>query len=400
MLILKPFRLEKENFKVDKKKHILFLCSWYPNKTDPTNGNFVQKHTEAAALLNQVSSLSVFSDHIEENIKIDCKSENGIYNVIVYYKKVSSNIPFYSAFLKAKRYFSALYNGYNTIVTKQSKPDLIHVNVVYTIGLFALILKYLKKIPFVVTEHWTAFLPNGYSVSRLTKFISKIIFNQAAMVIPVSEDLKNALIKLGVKTNFEVISNVVDQTKFKIKQINTNEIKQMLHISTAKDDHKNISGILRVLKALSLQRKDFKLLIVSDGNLQEHIDYASKLGIFNELVFFEDTKTTEEISELMQQSDFLLLFSNYENFPCVIAEALVTGLPVVSSNVNGIPEHVNSENGILVKPRDESGLLEALNKMLNNYQNFKPESLRTYGIKHFSYEEIGKKFDAIYQSIS
>ncbi len=385
---------------MNKKKHILFLCSWYPNKTDPTNGNFVEKHAQAAALFNQVSSLSVFSAYITEKTKTECNHEKGVYNVIVYYKKVANNAPIISSVLKLKAYFSALNHGYKTIVKNQSKPDLVHVNVVYTIGLFALILKYLKKIPFVVTEHWTAFLPNGYAVSPLTKLISKIIFNQAAMVIPVSKDLKNALIKLGVKTNFKVISNVVDATKFKVKKINTNTIKQILHISTAKDDHKNISGILRAIKELSLLRTDFKLLVVSDGDLHEHINYAKKMGILNEFVFFENTKTTEEISELMQQSDFLLLFSNYENFPCVIAEALVTGLPVVSSNVNGIPEHVNSENGILVLPRDETGLLEALKNMLDNYKNFKPESLRAYGMEHFSYENIGKKFHAIYQNIA
>lgn len=216
--------------------------------------------------------------------------------------------------------------------------------------------------------------------------------------MPVSEDLKNALIKMGVSNNFQVVSNVVDINKFKIKAINHHQTKQLLHISTAKDDHKNISGILRVTKKLSESRKDFKLLIVSDGYVNDHINYAKSLGIFNEYVFFESTKTTEEISFMMQQSDCLLLFSNYENFPCVIAEALVTGLPVVSSNVNGIPEHVNSDNGILVKPKDEKGLLKALNTMLDNYQNYKPELLRAYGIKHFSYEEVGKKFDEIYQN--
>lgn len=130
---------------MDKKKHILFLCSWYPNKTDPTNGNFVQKHAEAAALYNKVSSLSIFSDHIEENIKIDSRLENGVYNVTVYYKKVNSKIPITSSLLKLYRYILAFYLGYKTILKNQSAPNIVHLNIIYPVGVFALFLSKIKK---------------------------------------------------------------------------------------------------------------------------------------------------------------------------------------------------------------------------------------------------------------
>lgn len=45
---------------------ILALCSWYPNDFNPTLGNFVKKHAEAASLYNDVVSLSVFPSSLDE----------------------------------------------------------------------------------------------------------------------------------------------------------------------------------------------------------------------------------------------------------------------------------------------------------------------------------------------
>jgi glycosyltransferase involved in cell wall biosynthesis len=381
------------------KLHILFLCSWYPNKTDPTNGNFVQKHAEAAALYNTVSALSIFSASINEKFQVDVNHVNGVCSVIVYYKKVTLKIPVVSHAIKLYRYYKAFFKGYKTIVKQKGKPDVTHLNVVLPLGFAALFLKKIKKIPLVITEHWTAFLPNGYKISAFSKLSSKLIFNQADCIMPVSDDLRKSLSHLGINKNMVVVSNVVDEHVFKLKTSDNTEKQQLVHISTAKDEHKNISGMLRVIKKLSEIRNDFSLLIVSDGKLDSHLCYAKELGIYQKQVFFEATKSTAEIAQILSESCFLVLFSNYENFPCVIAEALITGIPVVSSNVNGIPEHVNGSNGILVKPKDEPALFDALNTMLSNYKTYKAENIREYALKHFSYNQVGKQFDEIYRSL-
>ena len=69
-----------------------------------------------------------------------------------------------------------------------------------------------------------------------------------------------------------------------------------------------------------------------------------------DIVSFHATKTTNEIADMISSSHGLLMFSNYENFPCVIAESMMSGKPIISSNVNGIPEHVLPEFGVLVNP--------------------------------------------------
>jgi glycosyltransferase involved in cell wall biosynthesis len=204
---------------------------------------------------------------------------------------------------------------------------------------------------------------------------------------------------LSPKSRFSIISNVADSKLFvpNNNKVQTDK-KQFIHISTANDRHKNISGMLRVLAELSKQKTNFHFNFVSDGDYQYAIDLAKKL-VLDEFITFHSTKTTEEISQMIQDSDALVLFSNYENFPCVIAESFMCGIPVISTNVNGIPEHVHSDNGILVNRGDEAALLSALIDFLNDKYDFRSEQIRTYALNHFSYEAVSAQFNEIYEKV-
>jgi len=78
---------------------------------------------------------------------------------------------------------------------------------------------------------------------------------------------------------------------------------------------------------------------------------------------------------------------------------MMCGKPVISSNVNGIPEHVKKENGILVNPKDEKELGNAIISFMNEEIVFDAKQIRSYAMDHFSYVEVGEKFTNIYRSI-
>ena len=66
---------------------ILFISSWFPNKLEPTNGNFVQRHAEAVSQLHDVEILHSIGDSMQkETYLFDDKIINRIRTVIVYYK--------------------------------------------------------------------------------------------------------------------------------------------------------------------------------------------------------------------------------------------------------------------------------------------------------------------------
>ncbi len=388
------------------KLNILFLSSWYPNRVLPTLGNFVQKHAEAVALSSNVTVLYVCSDAGNKEMYEIAESElNGVYTINVYYKKVRHSFPLVSELQKANRYIRAHFLGLKLVKTKMGRVDLVHHNILYPAGIIAWYLKKFKGIPYIITENWTGYLPSKNTArGGLEKILSKMIARNASYITPVSKDLKEAMIKLGFDCKYEIIYNVTDTKLFYPSSAGTSvregKIK-IIHISTLDDAHKNISGMLRVTKKLSELRQDFEIWFIGDGDASPHVKMAKELNILNSFAFFDGTKTTKEVADIMRNAQCFLLFSNYENLPCVMVEALASGIPIVSSTAGGIPEHINAQLGLLVKPLDESALLEALNKVLGQIRagKYDPRFLNSYAIDNFSYEKVGIKFKALYERI-
>jgi glycosyltransferase involved in cell wall biosynthesis len=394
----------------NKKLNILFLSSWYPNRLIPTLGNFVQKHAEAVAMRENVAALFVCSDPgNKEPFEVVESNPNNVYTVNVYYKKVQHSFPLIAFFQKASRYLEAHRIGLQLIRKKMPEIDLVHDNILFPSGFIAMRLKKKLGIPYIITENWTGYLPSKNTKTGLIqKFLSKKIAANAACITPVSLDLKKAMISHGFDTRYEIIYNVMDtklfhpvKDKSTFTQAPEDKKIKFVHISTLDDPHKNISGMLRVAEKLSKSRTDFEMWFIGDGDTAPHIATAKKLNIHNNFAFFDGTKTTSEVAEIMRNADCFLMFSNYENLPCVMVEALASGIPVVSSTAGGIPEHITPEMGLLVKPMDEEGLMAAVSKAIDNIKagKYDPEKLSNYALNNFSYEKIGKKFSELYHRI-
>lgn len=381
----------------NKKLNILFLASWYPNKLLPKNGNFIQKHALAVAQFCNVSVLHIIACEQKEKFVVEEKIDNGVLEVVVYYKKINGNSPLHQL-LKLKRRHNAHLLGYKHLLKQVKKIDLTHLNVVFPAGSFALYLKKKYKIPYILSENWTVLLDsNPNKLGKIaTQFVKKTL-EHADVLCPVSEDLKLALQRLTTNKNYRVIPNVVDETIFNAKKMSKE--KNILHISNLKDDHKNITGILDTILKLSKIRTDFFITIAGNGDHQNFNNYALKIGIPKHLFSIEGSKTTEEVAEMMQNHDLFLLYSNYENLPCVISEALVTGLPVLTSKAGGTAEMINNTNGIVVPPKNNNILLEKLNFMLDNLDNYNTNQIAEQAVKKYSYQAVGKQFLEIYNQI-
>ncbi|MCW3082674.1 MAG: glycosyltransferase family 4 protein [Bacteroidetes bacterium] len=387
----------------EKRLNILFLSGWYPNRVLPTLGNFVQKHAEAVALNANVVALNVCSDAgCKQKYETTESTVNNVHAVNVYYKKVQHSIPLISQLQKLVRSAKAYSMGLKAVQQKMPVIDLVHHNILYPSGIIALYLKKFKHIPYIITEHSTIYLPEkNMQLGGLQKWISKKIVSNAACVTPVSKNLRDAMISKGLPGNYEIVYNVVDTHLFSPPVKTVPQKVKLLHISTLDDPHKNISGMLRAIAKLAAQRTDFECWFIGDGDTAPHIQTAKELGIYGTFAFFDGTKTTVEIAALMRSSNCFLMFSNYENMPVVISEALACGIPVISSNVGGIAEHITSDKGILVTAQNEKELLTAMNAMIKNIMNnvYDPQQLSSYAKANFSYEKVSEKFYHLYQRI-
>lgn len=383
----------------NKRIKVLSICSWYPNETNPTLGNFVQKHAQAASKYNDVVSLSIFPSIKDTKIRLVENKGETFSEIVVYYPKKEGKPTLWNRFRNFLAHRKAFKLGYRSIKSIFDKPEIVHLNIIYPLGIWALYLKWFKGIPYVITENSTGLhVGSDHVYPKHILKLCKFIIRRASLLLPVSQDLKNNMQKLSPKSEFAIISNVVDEEIFKYENETNVDQKTLIHISTGNDAHKNISGILSCISKISDSRRDFKLQIVSDGDIDYAKEKVKSLNI-EDIVMFYPTKTTSEIADMIRKSSALLLFSNYENFPCVIAESMMLGKPIISTDVNGIPEHVHPEYGILVAKGDEIELEKAIMGFLDNKFHFDSNEIHSYAFKHFSYQEVGKSFDRVYRKV-
>ena len=374
--------------------NILHLLSWFPTPDDPTLGNFCVRMIDALPEDCHSVILSV-CDGKNMTKSFEVKEIKGAHHTHV---QIYIRPPKVNALRKLKMLRMYQY-GLNYIKKRFFKPDLIHLHVTYPLGQVALLWKKLFGYKYVLTEHWTIYQPQNQDVlvGKLKKKIIKIA-NNAELIMPVSLDLQHCMEGHGVKNRFQVIYNLVNTDIFKIGKPNHSEKKRILHISTLRDEAKNFSGILRTIQRLRQQRDDFELHVIHDYEAPEFKAFVKEHNL-SDCVIFHGKKTSAEVAEAYQQADFFVLFSNFENLPCVIVEAFASGVPVLSTAVGGIAEILSPERGILIPQSDENVLLQGMNQLLDHGHEYDREAIRDYAIKTFAAQNIGHQIFEEYKKV-
>lgn len=383
----------------DKIK-VLFLSQWYPHRYDPMDGLFVRKHAQAVNLYCDVRVLYVYADANIKKYEIVKNSENGLRETTVYFPLDKSTT--YYKILKVIRFFIAYYKGYKAITADGFKPNIVHSNVLTRTGAIAYLLKITKGIPYVITEHWSRYLASRNAYKGIFRQImTRIEVRNAGAILPVSKTLENAMLSHNLfNANYQVVNNVVDDFFFETIPEIYRPQKRIIHISCFDEAAKNIKGILRATLHLSKIRTDFELILIGNGvNYTEIFDYSKQLGFKENIVHFLGEKPPEEVASFLQNSDLFVLFSNYETAGVVIAESLVCGKPVISTNVGIAPEYINDKNGRIINVGDEEALFSEMNYILKNSNTFNNSEIAKEAGEKFSYRNIGKKITDIYLKI-
>ena len=378
---------------------VLFISQWYPHRYDPMFGLFVQKHAEAVALYANVAVLYVHPDPSITKREIEITSEKGFQEIRVYYPAAGNSIT--AAIRKQIEYLTAYREGFNLLYDSWGLPDIIQASVFTRTALVAAFLKWKYKIPYAVIEHWTRYFREKTFRNLIHRQLSIVAAARADAVMPVTKHLQKCMEQHGMKNaNYHIINNVVDDLFFqKLAKPSEKKIR-ILNVTCFDDAQKNLSGLLNVIQALRIKRQDFELMLVGEGVDSYHIkELSQEKGLGDDLVLFTGMLTGEELVKTFQQSHFTVLFSNYENIPVVISESFACGLPVISTNVGGIAEHIDKSNGLLIEKGNEMALFEALDYMLDHYKDYNPEQLKEMAYNKYSYSSVGKELVDIYKNI-
>ncbi|WP_207532162.1 glycosyltransferase [Desertivirga arenae] len=382
---------------INKRTKVLFLPAWYPSSSNRVLGIFVKQH---ALALNDSVTLAVFHVCPDQGGRKRPRFEKAVEDDLIVYRN-----HFYQFKFKLLRplnwltYFYSLILGYFRVVRDFGHPDINHVHVLTRVGVVALIANFIFKTPYCISEHWSRYLParNSYH-GILRKALTSFIVKRSRGISTVSQSLKNAMQSHFIDhPNFMIIPNTVNFNLFhgRANEISGKEF-QFLHVSGLTDSTKNVSGIIKAFYILKNEGTCVNLNLVGNCTHQQDLkDLVRDLYLEDSIRFLGELHGTELVAAY-QEANAFVLFSFFENQPCVLLEAFSVGIPVVATNVGGIAEIVNKENGLLTPPGDYKRLAERMKDLIRDKERFDPTVIRAQAELHFGYPAVRDRFVKFY----
>lgn len=292
-------------------------------------------------------------------------------------------------------------------VAESAQLDLLHVHYAIPHSVSALLARSMsapRLLPFITTLHGTDITLVGSDRSYLP--ITRFSIEQSDGVTAISNYLRDQTIKeFDIKRPIEVIRNFVNcdlyccpSDKRRRSEWAPNNEPLLMHLSNFRPV-KRITDVVEIF-ALVRQKMPAKLVLIGDGpdrGAAEHLVRRKKL---NSDVFFLGKQ--DRIHELLGLADLFLLPSDLESFGLAALEAMACEVPVVATNVGGVPEVVtNGVDGYLVEPRDVAAAAKFAIQILSRADRGKQmgKQARIDARKKFCSNDVIPLYEAYYQKV-
>lgn len=228
--------------------------------------------------------------------------------------------------------------------------------------------------------------------------------NQSDVVTSVSESLKADTYRhFPISKDIHVIPNFIEldqntadpSIECRRSLIAEDSERIITHISNFRKV-KRLEDVVRIFHGIG-QKIPSKLLMVGDGPDRAKAEaLARQLGIEDRIIFFGNSN---EIAQILSLTDLFLLPSETESFGLAALEAMVWGIPVISSDSGGLPEvNIHGKTGFLSPVGDVASMAAHGIYILENeerYAEFRKNAREV--AKTFDIAKILPKYEALYQ---
>ncbi|MCG7985955.1 MAG: glycosyltransferase [Candidatus Thiodiazotropha weberae] len=314
-------------------------------------------------------------------------------------------------------------SGANNIINyaKKNRVDIMHSHGYKANILIGLQPRFFRKIPIISTMHgWTN--TKKFSKMRLNQELDAFALRHVDKIVLVSKGmLTNKKISKLPKEKLTVIENGVDIVNVDYTKLDNASIideyiyEEELRCKLKSFCNKSIvvgtvgrlskeKGFEYLIEAIYLVRKkverDVKLLIIGDGvekdNLLERI---SAYDLDTKVMF---TGYVDNAFNLLPLFDIFALSSLTEGLPITLLEAMQYSLPIVSTNVGGIPYVIeNKKSGLLVNPLQPKELADSIELLINDeaYAIKLAEQSKSIFLDRYSSGAMATKYHQIYQKL-
>jgi teichuronic acid biosynthesis glycosyltransferase TuaC len=294
------------------------------------------------------------------------------------------------------------YAAFNEYQIKYGQPDLIHAHGRFlTAGALALEIKKSIGIKYLYTEHSTYF--QRKLVPQDAVPICKEVIENACIYTVVSPSLlKHVEHVLNLSLpQARIIPNVLD-TIFEKPLFKPDNTKPqfIFTLIAALEYKKGIDILIDAFQQCLLTKPNIRLNIYGAGSLMNVIQKTIVDNHLDDKIKLLGKKTKEEVIKILDEdTDAFVLPSRMETFGVVVIEALSRGVPVVATRSGG-PEHIVTKAcGLLVEPGNPALLAEAMLRMIDVFDQYDRNAIRSYALSKFGSEVFFQTMQKTYQEI-
>lgn len=165
---------------------------------------------------------------------------------------------------------------------------------------------------------------------------------------------------------------------------------------------KNIPFMINGFAEALRENKDLVLMLVGEGPFKNLLINQTKRLKIQDSVFFIKAVSQDRLAEYYSMADMFIITSSYDNFPNSVLEAMACELPVIGTNVGGIPMQIkHKKNGLLVKSNNTKQLKESILTLTSNKELCKKMGKINKEVikKTHNWEKCADKFLQVYNEV-
>ena len=318
-------------------------------------------HYDAELWLERRNCIPFMDIHVLGSL-IKTFIKNPLKFITVLIKIVFWNLPSPKFLLRTLILFPKAIRTANKIETENI--DHLHVHYASHPALVAYIIHQFTGISYSITIHSHDIYDNHVMLKQK--------LGAAKFLVTISNFNLDYLVKLlgnWVGKKVFVIHSGVNLSEFvpqKVRNPNNSHKFILLQIGSL-HWKKGQTYFLKALKLLDSEIDNLQVQIIGDGPERKKLErMIRELGLTNKVELL-GAKTQSEVKQLLINADCYIQTSVSEGIPVALMEALACELPVISTNITGIPELViHGKTGILIPPKDVAAIADAIKYIFNN----------------------------------
>jgi len=269
---------------------------------------------------------------------------------------------------------------------KNEKPESIIVSGFSSATVKVFLYSFFKRVPYII---WNGSIAKkGRKDSFIRTLQRRFLAYFASAFVAYGTKAKSYLMSMGASEEKVFIATNTVDTRFFEKETEKQRamlvddgIHHFIYLGYLVP-RKNVGQLIEIAKILKMQRNDFCIDIIGDGESKKALESMVKEYQLSDQIKFHGFKQKEELPPYFAKAKALLFQTDFDIWGLVLNEAMAAGVPCLSSVNAGASEDliVDGENGYIVDYQNKSDIIEKINFIIEN-----PEKAKEMGVQASSF---------------